>query len=156
MSKDQSSTPEAEQITTLPTTTDRQCYLAKSIRLDHIPLCMSWSICVLKGNKGNTGPNFTPSFKSIWIYLLAYYHMQYLVLPTPAPNLGQRRTGRVVRALNVVGWRTALIWRCSSKKQGAICLCMDTLNGMCVYTVCELVRGFFVVDFLKAIYIPEK
>ena len=43
-------------------------------------------------------------------------------------------------------------------KQGAICLCMDTLNGMCVcvYTVCELARGFFVVDFLKAIYIPEK
>lgn len=26
----------------------------------------------------------------------------------------------------------------------------------CVYAVCELAKGFFVVDFLKTIYIPQK
>lgn len=69
---------------------------------------------------------------------LVYYHMQYRV----RPNLDQRLTGHVMRALNCVGWWTTQIASCGSEKQVAFCPSMDTLNGMCVHCLWGS-EGFF-------------
>lgn len=153
MSKDQPSTPEARHITSL-TTTNRQCSIVNSIRLDHVPPC----VCVmerhiLRRNRRKTCPIYTPSKASDFTSGLLSYAVSGS--SNTCPNLDQRRTGHVAKALSVVGWRTIQIKCCDSKKQGAFSLRVDTLNGMCVQCL-WVSKSFFVVDFLKTIYIPEK
>lgn len=82
ISKDQSSTPEAEQITS-PTTTDRQCSLANSTRLDNITSVCATKRLHFERKQMKTGPNFAPKLQKHLYLPLAYYHMQYLVLPKP-------------------------------------------------------------------------
>lgn len=106
MSKDQSSTPEAEHITAL-TTTDRLCSVVNSIRLDHIPLCVcvSWSASILSGNKRKTYENVLISPQASKESAFTSGQLSYAVSGSSntRPNLDQRRTEHVVRALSVVG-----------------------------------------------------
>lgn len=147
MSKDQSSTPEAEFITSL-TTADRRCSVAN--RRHHTgPYAHALSVCVrcgvsriLRGNKMRSCLNVTPSFLKRAHSFLVSYHMQYWAPQTLAQTLTMRHTGSGTRALSVVGWRTTQIWCCGSKKQGVICQCMDTLKGMCVHCLWGSQRFF--------------
>lgn len=139
-SKDLSSTSEAEQITS-PTAPDRQSSLA--IRLDRNTAAFE-----KKGTgKGKLVLISSPERLKHPCSPLAYDHMQYLVLPTPAQNPETHGTERC--------WTTddsdvtSQLW---GSRVAVFCLRMDTLNGMCVcaYTVCEFSESFFSeVDFFE-------
>ena len=135
-SKDLSSTSEAEQITS-PTAPDRQSSLA--IRLDRNTAAFE-----KKGTrKGKLVLISTPERLKHPCSPLAYDHMQYLVLPTPAQNPAAARDVRDWTLLDVGRlWCNVAALR---KQGGCFCLRMDTLNGMCVcaYTVCEFSESFF-------------
>lgn len=136
MSKDQSSTPEAEYITSL-TTTDRRCSVAN--KQHHTgPYAHTLTVCVVEclefwEETKRDLVLISPRASKASAFISGLLSYAVLGSSNTCPNLDQRRMGSGVRALSVVGWRTTQIWCCGSKKQGVICQCMDTLKGMCVH-----------------------
>ena len=140
MSKDLSSTSEAEQITS-PTAPDRESSLASD-----------WTVhgCIWKEKetKRKTGSDFIPECLKHPCSPLAYDHMQYLVLQTPAPT-PPIKTARDVRDWTLLDdgrlWCNVAALRkqdgCLSayghlKWRVCVCVCVRTLSV-------SLARAFF-------------